>query len=45
MSQLADMFKGLMFLHGHILRPEDVAPIVPRLPLPVARKSSTMVAK
>jgi hypothetical protein len=30
MSQLADMFKGLMFLHGHILRPEDVAPPSPQ---------------
>lgn len=23
MSQFTDMFKGLMFLHGHIVHPED----------------------
>ena len=25
MSQLTDMFKGLMFLHGHVVHPEDPA--------------------
>ena len=27
MSQLTDMFKGLMFLQGHVVHPED--PVVP----------------
>jgi hypothetical protein len=26
MSRIADLFKGLMFLHGHFTRPEDLDP-------------------
>lgn len=36
--KLADVYKGLLFLHGHIARPDDLGDTVPS---PVARPALT----